>query len=63
MSQLQTIRSAEVNGTGITKKEALVILLDIRKKIDIMAATLIDTPCDHFDREEINTILHKFFYG
>lgn len=63
MSQIQTARPDEVIRKGITKREALVILLAIRKKIDIMSATLIESPLDSFEKAEIENTLHSFFYG
>lgn len=37
------------------------MLLDLRKKIDIMSAEIIKSSRDSFDEEEIKTVLHNFF--
>lgn len=63
MSQLQTAESREVIPTRLTKKDALIYLLAIRKKIDIMTANLIESSSDTFEKDEIDNILHTFFYG
>lgn len=59
MSELEAIQTRKI----ISKMEALSYLLAIRKKIDIMSATLIDSPSDTFEKEEIDKILNLFFYG
>lgn len=63
MSQLQTAESREVIPKRLTKKEALIYLLAIRKKIDIMTANLIEFSSDRYEKDEIDNILHTFFYG
>jgi hypothetical protein len=57
MNKFQTIQTREI----ISKKEVLTILLDFRKKIDILSAYIIDTTYDRLDREEINNIICNFF--
>ena len=57
MSEVQTIPGK------ITKKEALQGLLDLRKKIDIMAASIIESPSDEFEAQEIKNVLYNFFHN